>query len=177
MNQAAQFLEILKYILPSVVVFFTTWYLAGRYFKHENQKNRQQIEINTRNIITPLRLQAYERIILYLERINPENLVMRLNNPNLNCQQLQNEMLTTVRAEYEHNFTQQIYISNKAWEMLKNAKNATIQLINIEADKISKDAPAVKLSRAILEKIVEEEKNPVSDAMMFIKKEVASFFL
>jgi hypothetical protein len=176
MNSVNGILEVLKYILPSLIVFLTTWYLVSRYFKSEDAKRMQQLALNNQNLITPLRLQAYERIILYLERINPESLVMRLSKPGLTSQQLQNELLNTIRAEYEHNLAQQIYISNQAWEMLKNARNATIQLINATAEILKKDEPSINLSKAILERVMKEEKNPASDAIVFIKNEINRLF-
>ena len=176
MNTVNGILEVLKYLLPALVVFITTWYLVSRYFKSEDTKRQQQLALNNQNLITPLRLQAYERIILYLERINPESLVMRLSKPGINSQQLQNELLAAIRAEYEHNLTQQIYISNQAWEMLKNARNATLQLINATAESLKKEEPAVNLSKAILEKVMQEEKNPASDAIVYIKNEINRLF-
>ncbi len=172
MNALHILAEILKYILPSLIVFLTTWFLVSRYFRDEDQKRTQQLSLNNQNLITPLRLQAYERIILYLERINPESLVMRLNRQGQNCQQLQNELLSTIRAEFEHNLSQQIYVSNKAWEMLKNAKNATIQLINETAEKTDNNLPSINLGTAILENIMAKEKNPASEAILFIKDEI-----
>ena len=169
-------LEILKYILPSLIVFLTTWYLASGYFRREDKKRSLKLSLNNQNLITPLRLQAYERIILYLERINPENLLMRMSKQGQTCQQLQNELLSTIRAEFEHNLSQQIYISNKAWEMLKNAKNSTLQLINEAAEKTDKNLPSFNLSKAILENIMAKEKNPASEAILFIKNEINRYF-
>ncbi len=169
-------LEILKYILPSLIVFLTTWYLASRYFRSKDKKRSLKLSLNNQNLITPLRLQAYERIILYLERINPENLLMRMSKQGQTCQQLQNELLFTIRAEFEHNLSQQIYISNKAWEMLKNAKNSTLQLINETAEKTDKNLPSFNLSKAILENIMAKEKNPASEAILFIKNEINRYF-
>jgi len=169
-------LEILKYILPSLIVFLTTWYLASRYFRSKDKKRSLKLSLNNQKLITPLRLQAYERIILYLERINPENLLMRMSKQGQTCQQLQNELLFTIRAEFEHNLSQQIYISNKAWEMLKNAKNSTLQLINETAEKTDKNLPSFNLSKAILENIMAKEKNPASEAILFIKNEINRYF-
>jgi hypothetical protein len=89
---------------------------------------------------------------------------------------LQNELLAAIRAEYEHNLTQQIYISNQSWEMLKNARNATLQLINATAESLKKEEPAINLSKAILEKVMQEEKNPASNAIVYIKKEINRLF-
>jgi hypothetical protein len=170
------FLEILKYLLPSLVVFATTVYLVNRYFDGEEKKRKHQAILNNQQIITPLRLQAYERAILFLERISPESLIMRVNRPGLNVQQLQTEMLTGIRSEYEHNISQQVYISHGAWEMLKIARGRTIQLINSKAGKLHTSSPAIELSKAILESLVDEEKAPTADAIAFLKKEISQLF-
>ena len=168
--------EILKYVLPSLVVFATTVYLVNRYFKGEERERQHQAVLSNRQIITPLRLQAYERAILFLERISPESLIMRLNKPGLTCQQLQSEMIQAIRSEYEHNISQQIYLSHGAWEMLKIARGRTIQLINSMAEKVHKGSPSFELSKAILESIVDQEKIPTADAITFIKKEISQLF-
>lgn len=170
-------LEIMKYLLPSLVVFATTVYLVNRYFHAEERKRHQQAILNNQQMITPLRLQAYERAILFLERISPDSLIMRVNKPGLTVQQLQSEMLSSIRSEYEHNLTQQIYISHGAWQMLKIARGRTIQLINSKAGKLHASSPGLELSKAILESLVDdEEKTPTSDAIAFIKKEISQLF-
>jgi hypothetical protein len=169
-------LEILKYLLPSLVVFATTYFLVKKHFENEERIRRQEAVLNNRQMITPLRLQAYERAILFLERISPENLIMRVNRQGMNCQQLQSEMLQAIRSEYEHNLTQQIYVSHGGWEMLKIARGRTIQLINTMTEKVVKTAPSIELSKSILESMVDVEKTPTSDAIAFLKKEVEQLF-
>jgi hypothetical protein len=169
-------LEILKYLLPSLVVFATTVYLVYKFFSNEDKQRKQQAFLNNQQMITPLRLQAYERAILFLERISPEHLIMRVSQPGTNCQQLQSELLQAIRSEYEHNLSQQIYMSHGAWEMLRIARGRTIQLINSMGEKVQKDASAIQLSKAILESIVDEEKTPASDAISFIKNEISQLF-
>ena len=168
--------EILKYILPSLVVFITTFYLAGKYFKSEDKKLRHQRIVNNQNLITPLRLQAYERIILLLERISIESLIMRTNSQGYTCQQLQTELLKSIRSEFDHNLSQQIYISQPAWEVVKSAKIKTIQQINLVSEKIDKDSPSINLSKALLENIMDSAKEPASDAISLIKNEVRELF-
>lgn len=169
-------LEISKYLLPSLVVFATTVYLVKKYFEGEEKKRRMQQVLNNQQLITPLRLQAYERTVLFLERISPESLIMRINKPGLTCQQLQSDLLQAIRSEFEHNLTQQLYISHGAWEMVKIARGRTIQLINSMAEKVQKDAPAINLSKAMLESIVDQEKTPTTDALAFVKNEISQLF-
>jgi len=173
MNQA---LEILKYMLPALVVFATTFYMVRKYFNDEEQKRKQQFFANNRNLTAPLRLQAYERLILFLERISPESLIIRVNKAGYTCQQLQSELTNTIRSEFEHNLSQQLYVSAGAWEMLKIARGRTIQLINMTAEKVQKDSPSINLSKAILESIVDQERAPATDAINFIKKEFSQIF-
>ena len=168
--------EILKYVLPALIVFLTTFYMVKKYFDSEEFKRKHQQMLNNQQMITPLRLQAYERTILFLERISPESLIIRINKPGLTCQQLQSDLLQAIRSEFEHNLTQQIYISHGAWEMLKIARGRTIQLINSMTEKVPKDSPAINLSKAILESIVDQEKTPTADAIAFIKKEISQLF-
>lgn len=172
----SDFTEILKYVLPSLVVLIAVLYLAAKYFDAEQRKLRHQEVLNNQNMITPLRLQAYERTVIFLERISPESLIMRVNKPGYTCQQLQTEMLNTIRSEYEHNLSQQIYVSNAAWEMTKSARAQTIQLINMTASKLKQDSPAIQLSKALLESVMGQEKEICADAIRAIKKEISQLF-
>jgi len=169
-------LEILKYLLPSLVVLIAVLYLASHYFAAEQRKLRHQEVLNNQNMITPLRLQAYERVVIFLERISPESLIVRVNKPGFTCQQLQTEMLSAIRSEYEHNLSQQIYVSNAAWEMTRSARAQTIQLINITAGKLEQDAPSIQLSKAILESVMAQQKEICAEAIRMIKKEIGELF-
>ncbi len=91
----------------------------------------------------------------------------------MNVAQLHKAMLETIRAEYEHNMSQQIYISNKAWEVVKNARSGIIKLANTSAEKFKHDEPSIKLSTHMLERTVEVEKHPTQVAIEFLKAELA----
>ncbi len=169
-------LEILKYTLPSLIVFLTVYYFLKKYFENEDRKRRYQTILKNHEVVTPLRLQAYERIILYLERISPESLILRVNKPGYNCQQLQTELLNTIRIEWEHNLSQQLYVTQKSWEVVKNAKVNIIQLINVSADKVKKDSPSLNLSKAILSSIMDQNKIHTADAIKYIKEEMNQMF-
>jgi len=170
------FLEILKYILPALIVFFTAYLSIRLLIKNDQQKRDFEIMVKNRNVITPIQLQAYERLTLFLERISPDALVMRLNKEKITAKQLQNEMLKTIRAEFDHNVSQQVYISSKAWEMIKNAKERTIKLINTTAMTIKPDASGLHLSKAILEKVAEQDELATRMAIEHLKQEVRNYF-
>jgi hypothetical protein len=101
---------------------------------------------------------------------------MRVNSSNATAGQLHQELLASIRAEYEHNLTQQVYISKGAWEAVKRAKEETIKLINISASKVHDNAKGVELSKMVLEMSMQLEKMPTQVAIDFIKEEARSFF-
>ena len=169
-------LELLKIVLPSLLVFLAGYLAIERLLRDEANRRRVDMTINRQKISTPIRLQAYERIVLYLERISPESLLIRVNQPNINAKKLQSILLSSIREEWEHNLSQQLYISGKAWGLVKNAKGNVIKLISLCAEKVKPEDPGILLSRLILDKLVEQETHPTDKAIEFLKKEVNELF-
>jgi len=171
-----EILEILKYTLPSFIVFLTAYFIIKKFMDNESKKRAFEISSMNSELITPVRLQAYERLALFLERISPEFLIMRTNQPGMTAKQLQTELLSVIRSEFEHNLSQQIYISNKAWEVVKNCRANLLKIINTSADVVSPDSPSISLSKTILEKIMDMEKSPTDEALEYIKNEIQKTF-
>jgi len=166
------FLHLIK-ILIVLALIFTGVFLLLRYYLKQSRK--QIIPASTgesQKIILPLRLQAYERVVLFLERIFPSTLILRLNKPDLSSMQLQSLLVKTIRDEFEYNLSQQIYISSTSWELVKNAKEETVRLINQAAAKTTENTPSSELARIILEISLEKEKLPINIAIEELKKEV-----
>ncbi len=171
-----EFLEILKYILPSLVVFFTAYLLINKFINNDQQKRKLEIILNNQKIITPIKLQAYERLILFLERISSESLIVRVQHQGMTSKQLHIALLSTIRAEFEHNISQQLYITSQAWELVKASKENMIKLINDCAVNTNPKSSSIELSRTIIEKVMEKTKSPTSVAIDFLKKEMNNFF-
>ena len=164
--------DILKITIPALLVLLTAFLVMRGMIKNDQDKRRQELVLQNSRTITPIKLQAYERIVLFLERISLESLLLRANAPGMNAQQLHSALLTTVRSEFEHNLSQQIYMSPQAWEVVKNARSNTIKIINSEAEKIKENAPAMELSKQLLTRVMELEKEPTRVAIDYIKNEV-----
>ncbi|MBL7112303.1 MAG: hypothetical protein ISS19_10230 [Bacteroidales bacterium] len=169
-------MEILKYTLPALIVFFTAFLILRAMIKNDEQKRNVETSLARQKTILPLRLQAYERITMFLERISPESLIIRANQPNMTARQLQNELISTIRAEFDHNLSQQVYISHEAWEMVKKARAGIIQLINTASEQIKPDASSITMSKKILELVMELNVSPIGSALIFIKKEVQELY-
>lgn len=165
--------DILKITIPSVLVIIAAVIILRSMLKNEQEKRRQELILQNSKTILPIRLQAYERIVLLLERISLESLLVRVSTPEMNASQLHSALLSTIRSEFEHNLSQQIYMSPQAWEIVRNARTGMIKLINTEIEKISPDAPGMAFSKKLLEKIMEMEKEPTRVALEYIKAEIS----
>ena len=167
------FADILKITLPALIVFFTAWVLLRNMIRNDQDKRRQEQVLQNARTVTPIKLQAYERIVLFLERISLESLLVRVSTPDMSSAQLHSALLTTIRSEFEHNLSQQIYMSPQSWEVVKNARSNTIKTINNEAEKMPPTATGIDLSHQLLTRIMELEKEPTRVAIDFLKDEVA----
>ncbi len=170
------FLEILKYTLPSGIVFLTAYLIMKKYLDNEYRKLMAEIRMNNQKQITPIRLQAYERMTLLLERTSLKNLVPRVFRPGITVKTFQNELIKNIRAEYDHNIAQQIYVSKGLWQAIQTAKEENIKIINTIAAKLPEDASAMQLSQAILEFLMKVEKTPTQAALNMLKKEIRVLF-
>jgi len=168
--------DILKIVLPALLVFLAGYLAIARLLRDEADRRKAERTLTNQRISTPIRLQAYERLVLFLERISPESMIVRVNQPNMTAQKLQTALLSNIRAEWEHNLSQQLYVSNEAWELTRNAKGNVIKLINICAEKLDPEAPSILFSQKILEMMVELEQHPTTIAIEQLKKEVGEYF-
>lgn len=172
----SEILEILKYTLPAIIVLIATWLIIKQMVRNDQSRRNYEIISKNQQAITPVRLQAYERLTLLLERISPEALIMRISNPNQTAKQLQTELLNNIRAEFDHNVSQQIYVSPHVWEIIKNARTNIIQLINTTTKRIKPNAPGIELSKAILEDYMMLDKSPTNMALDILKKEIKQLY-
>ena len=137
MNELA---DILKITIPALAVLGAAYFLVKRFLDNEQKRREHELRTSTQAMMTPLKIQAYERIVIFLERINPNSLVVRVNKNNMTARQLHLDLVSAIKSEYEHNLSQQIYISEGSWQFVKTAKEEIIQLINISSSKVPSDS-------------------------------------
>ena len=163
-----------------MVVFATAYFLIKQFIESEHRNRLIEMKMNNQAInqkfVTPIRLQAYERVILLLERISPSSLILRENIPGMNVKQLQSTLVKAIRDEYEHNLSQQVYISKQAWDLVKTSKDEMVKLINEAAANIESNAPSTELAKAVFEIILQIDKLPVDIAIEVIKNEIQDTF-
>lgn len=167
---------ILLAVLPSAIVFLTAFYILKRFIDRENRKMMLELRMEAKNQVLPLRLQAYERISLYLERIHPNTLVMRVHKGGMSARLMQSELLKTIRSEYDHNVTQQVYVSPSLWQAVRASKEETLKIVNIAASKVSDEASGLDLTKKVMELSAQLEKIPSDFAMEVLKAEIRKLF-
>jgi hypothetical protein len=174
MNIEVKILEIATYTLPAIITGGVAYGLLHKFFKNEESKRKFELLRENQRLGLPIRLQAYERIVLFLERINPINLMMRVEPNSLDAQNYATLLIHTIQTEYEHNIAQQIYFTQESWEIILKAKNSIITQIrrfSIEGEVKSGEELRTKL----LEELTQTE-SASAVAIGFIKEELKRVF-
>lgn len=150
-------LEILKYVVPSVVSITGAYLIVQKFLVTETKRKELAIFEHTQDTTLRFKLQAYERLALFLERINSLQLLSRLYDTDMTVAELQFAMITTVKNEFEHNLSQQIYVSKNVWETVKGVKEQELNMINRVCQMLDPNAPARELYARIMELISRTE--------------------
>ena len=168
--------SVLKIIITIGLLTIAALAVLRYYFSHKKQPFQPQSGSEEKRIILPLRLQACERIVLLLDRMAVNNLIMRINRPEMNALQLQAALVGAIREEFDYNLSQQLYLPTRVWEQVRNAKEETIRLINTASMKMSENAPSSEMVRVLLDLVLAEEKSAVDIALEEVKREIQKEF-
>jgi hypothetical protein len=169
-------LEFLKYLIPAGFVCLAVFIIL-RYVKERDAgKDRFELKRDAMNTILPLRISAYERLVLYLERIHLPNLMLRIEPAGKNARMVQLQMLEEIRTEFEHNLIQQLYVSPDAWNALMQAKEETLVFINETASRLPDNAHGTDLCRLLLTGLQEKEQAPNALAILLLKRDIQKLF-
>jgi hypothetical protein len=170
---ATKIIELLAYTLPALITGVVAYYFFELHTKNEEGRRRYLLNKEAQKDALPLRLQAFERMTLYLERINPTKLLIRITPISSNKNDYENYIISQIEQEFEHNLSQQIYMSNECWTIIVTAKNATIQMIR-KANMSERVDSADKLREVILSDLMDKQ-TPSNAALSFLKNEVNEF--
>lgn len=167
-------IEAILYAIPALITGIVAYYFFREHTKNEEGRRRFLLQKDMQVNTMPLRLQAYERMAIFLERITPSKLLVRVHPISSDKDSYADLLVANVEQEFEHNLSQQIYVSDDCWKIISAAKNATIQLIR-KASALEKTDTANKLREVVLTDLM--EKRPPSDAALaFIKQEVGEMW-
>jgi hypothetical protein len=166
--------EVILYATPAIITGLIAYYFFKTHIENEDGRRRfllkKDLQVNT----LPNRLQAYERMALFLERISPNKLIVRINPISSNKEDYESLLIGNIEQEFEHNISQQIYISDECWSIICAAKNATIQLIR-KASLLEKTTSSDKLREVVLTEMM-DKRAPSDAALSYVKNEVSEIW-
>jgi hypothetical protein len=169
-------IEFGKLLIPALLVLYAMYLTVKNVLEKDLERKEVDLKIKNYETLLPMRMQAYERITLLLERISPNNLLLRLNNPKLTAKEFQVILVKEIRDEFNHNLSQQIYIGENTWVLVRKAIEDTINLINQSAIKLKEDAKGVDLTKTVFSEIMQNEVDSIEHALSQLKKEVNQFY-
>lgn len=162
--------------IPSVVVLLASLYTLRGMLRAQEHRERVAAGVENRRISLPIRLQAYERLALLLERVSPEALLLRLDSDGLSAGAYEAVLLNAIREEWNHNLSQQIYVSQETWQEVRAAKGKVSKFISLCRERVHPDAPAVELNKVILVALVELDAHPTEFALSKLRAEASEIF-
>jgi hypothetical protein len=171
-------LEILKFTIPALAVCLVTYIILSKQADKEERLRILDIKSKTGSEMLPLKMQAYERITLLLHRIAPETMIPRTQQVGLNVGQLKKILVNTVKSEYEHNITQQVYVSSTVWKATLTYVNDLINVINVQAEALNDESAGYELSKAVLQYYVDHPDTINSQRVLeVVKQEVKTLYI
>lgn len=168
--------DLLKILLPALVVLYAMYLTVKAFLSKEFEKKVLDLKTKNTEIVLPIRLQAYERMALFLERIAPHNLIIRLNDPGYNAGTFQQVLLAEIRNEFNHNLSQQVYMTDSTWSVVKGTMEEIISIINQSASEVPADAKGIELAKMIFENLLKRNEDPSNKALKVLKKEIQQVF-
>jgi hypothetical protein len=169
-------IEFGKLLIPALLVLYAMYLTVKNVLEKDIQKKEVDLKIKNYETLLPMRLQAYERLTLLLERVSPNNIMLRLSNPKLTAKEFQIILIKEIRDEYNHNLSQQIYITENTWMLVRKAIEDTINLINQCSINLKEDARSVDLTKAVFGEVMHNEVDSVEHALSELRKEVSQFY-
>ncbi len=176
MNLVNFLTQITILTVAGVIVFLIAYFFIKEQLQKYFYLKQQELNATAKASLLTLRLQAHERLIVFVERINPLNLLIRLHQQGLTAKDLQAVILTEIRAEYQHNVSQQLYISTANWQLIKKLKDDTIAIVNNVVINLPEQALGIDLCKNVMQHLAQITDNHYDLAINFIKKDIEALF-
>ena len=170
------FFEILKYTIPGLVVFATAYFILKMLLEERQRIDRAILRNDAQKITLPLRLQAYERLTLLCDRAGVLNTMFRVRTPGMKVRDLRTMLMLAISQEFDHNTSQQLYVSDTLWKIIQFAKNDTLTLVTTAGDELNPDADAELLFNVLVDELEKQNPPTLEKALMAIRTEAGQLF-
>lgn len=163
--------QVLTYTVPVVLIILAFAAVLAIRYKEAEKRRQYALRKESQKIVSPMRMQAYERLALLLERTTPEHLLLGVAVHELTPAQLQQHLLQTIRAEFDHNLSMQVYVSDEVWEKIMLAKNEMLTFVNAVALQLPKNSSTMDYARNLIQAYDNNGDTPNQLALEALKDE------
>ena len=163
--------EILKYCVPTICVLLATWLVMHKFYKSEAEKRLWELKRLSQKEISPIRMRAYERLSILLERTTPEHMLLELNLGEMTILQVQQQLMRTIRLEFEHNLSQQIYVSDELWHTVIATRDQMVAFINTMAQQMPPQSSALDYAKVLITAYTSNGETAHERAMQILRSE------
>ena len=171
-----EFIDLAKILAPAALMLYLAYLLVRSFLNNQLEEIKFQIKQKGQETALPIRLQAYERVCLLLERLSPDNLIPRLNNAEYSAGQFRQVLLSEAREEFNHNLSQQVYMSDEAWSYVKSAVEDTLSMINEAGNSVGPEEKSLDLAKKIFDLNIERKPDMHTTALLFVKDEARKLY-
>jgi hypothetical protein len=168
--------DLLKIVLPAGLVIYGMYLTVMSFLQRDREKLLLDLKTQNTQTILPVRLQAGERLCLLLERITPNNLVRRVNNPEYSAREFYTQLLHEVREEFNHNLSQQVYFTDETWESVRRSVESVVTIINTAMQDMPEDARSIDLAKRVFQLTLDQKNDAIQMALKSVKSEIRIFF-
>lgn len=176
MDLSSYLLDILKFTLAGVGTVYAAFYLIKPHLDKSESIQLLELKKTISNQTLPLRLQAYERIVLFIERVNPASMLVRLHSTGLSAAELHSIVANEIRNEFQHNITQQLYVSDRAWAVVSRVKDDTLSVVTNAVKALPETATGLDLSKTVLAHLSHLQDNPYDIALKIVREDMEALF-
>ncbi|MGM9837198.1 MAG: hypothetical protein ACI30A_01760 [Paludibacteraceae bacterium] len=168
--------EVLKYSIPALIVLLATWIVMHKLFRNEEQKRLWELKRLSQKEISPIRLRAYERLALLLERTTPEHMLLDMQIQEMTVMQVQQQLLRTIRLEFDHNLSQQIYVSDEVWDRIVHARDEMGAFVSAMAAGLPQGSSSLDYAKTLISAYNNNGDTPNSVALAALKEEAKTLY-
>ena len=173
MNASLTFLLVaISLIIAGTIIFF----LMEKQHRHNEQRWQLELRKANASALASLRLSAYERLIVMLERSRPSSVVLRSNRSGMTCTLLQLEMIRNIREEFDHNVSLQMYVSEHTWANIQQAKSDILELFKVSYSKVNPNDNGMYLSNFVLEMEAAVGNPAIENALRLLRIELMTHY-
>ena len=168
--------ESIRSAIPAALCLLMAWIVFRSMHRQAELKDLRRLRLKAFATYVPMKIAAHERIILFLTRTEIIPLIQRCDPNNKPVELFRAQLVEEIKAEFQHNIVQQLYVSAKSWGLVTSAKEQIISFINQGSASLPPESPAIELAKILITSAPELEPSLIQQAVVSLKQDVSELF-